>query len=452
MKKSISHLGVLASLGFWILLVVVLLLRDGGPVAFSNEKGVAIASIASDSPAHPITSSSTAVPVVAADQPAEALYKEIKGRLRAGEGLEDSFKRLHVPTPVRHELITNLASALDLRHLRPDDYYSILLDESEDLHECTYQSDSLNIYQVKKTATGYVTEKLSIPLEVKTVRISGLITSSLFSAFIEQGEAPKLIHAFATIFASKLDFNTESREGDRFSLVFEKYYKDGEFAGYGRILVARYEQADRVLEGYWYSSGQSPAGHYNKKGEELGTSFLRSPIPFGRVSSRFSYRRRHPILNVVRPHLGVDLAAPTGTPVMAASDGRVISIGWRGGFGKTIVLKHANGYKTHYGHLSAYKKGLKVGSRVDKKDIIGYVGATGLATGPHLDYRISCNGVFKNPFSIEFKPNSVLAGAELEHFNTVRKELARYMDPADDRKILQVKNVVLDPDSDIFFL
>ena len=184
----------------------------------------------------------------------------------------------------------------------------------------------------------------------------------------------------------------------------------------------------------------------------MGTSFLRSPIPFGKVTSRFSYRRRHPILKVVRPHLGVDLAVPTGTPVMAASGGKIVFRGWKGDYGNQVVIKHTNGYKTYYGHLSKFRKGQKVGSQVKQKDIIGYVGSTGLSTGPHLDYRISYEGVFKNPFSIEFKPKSVLIGKELASFSEERGRLARLMDVPDDQKVLYVKRVVLGRDKDIAFL
>ena len=380
------------------------------------------------------------------------VYEEIKGELRNGEGFDDSLKRSQVPGKIRTQLIRTFSGTLDFKDLRPKDRYSIALDEDDELVSCTYESGPLNTYRVFKTDEGYAAEKMLIPLEIRTERLAGVIQSSMFEAMVDLGEEAKLIYGFANIFASRIDFNTETQPGDRFSLVFERYFKDDEFVGYGKILVARYEQRDHSWEGYYYSSENTPPGHFNKKGEELGTSFLRSPIPFGRVTSRFSYQRKHPILRIVRPHLGVDLAAPIGTPVMAASDGKIVFRGWEGGYGNHVVIKHANSYKTYYGHLSKFRKGQKVGSRVKQKDIIGYVGSTGLSTGPHLDYRISYDGVFKNPFSIKFKPKSILVGEKLESFSKERERLARLMNSTEDQRVLYVKHVVLGQDKDIVFL
>ncbi len=454
MKKHYSPIKIAATLAFWIFLTLFLINKNftntDNHTLDSFKTGTAIASISED-----FTSESIKQPAsdLRESKPVnEVLFKEIVGELKSGESFADSLKRSNVTAKVKQELIQTLTGTLDFKRLRPKDRYSIQLDENGELYSSTYESGPLNIYNVTKTDNGLIAEKASIPLEVKTLKISGTIKTSIFSSFIELGEKPKLIHGFADIFASKIDFNSEPRVGDKFSLVFEKYYKEEEFVGYGRILVANYEQSDHTFKGFWYSSEQTLAGHFNPEGEELGTSFIRSPIPFGRISSRFSYKRKHPILKVTRPHLGIDLAAPTGTPIMAASDGRVVFKGWKGGFGKTIVLKHGNGYKTHYGHMSRYKKGLKVGSRVNKQDTIGYVGSTGLSTGPHLDYRISYKGVFKNPFSIKFKPNSVLTGAELDKFKTAKDILAQLMNIPDAQKTLIVKSVVFNPDSAISFL
>ncbi|MGW8161750.1 MAG: M23 family metallopeptidase, partial [Desulfobulbales bacterium] len=252
--------------------------------------------------------------------------------------------------------------------------------------------------------------------------------------------------------ASKIDFNTETQTGDRFELLVEKYYKGPVFVAYGHILMARYQQKNTTFEGYRYATENTPAGYFDANGEALGTWFIRSPIPFGRVTSRFSLHRKHPIDGVVRPHLGVDLAAPRGTPVMAAADGKVEFIGRRGGFGKTVILHHNGGYKTYYGHLSGYKKGLKTGSAVAQKEIIGYVGSTGRSTGPHLDYRIQHNGVFRNPFGMKFQAKTVLQGEELEHFHQERTGIARLFNADTDTPILQVKTVTLSDDHAITFL
>lgn len=380
-------------------------------------------------------------------------YTEISGKLMPGDTLTTAFKRARVGDAIRLQIIRSFAGLLDFRDLRPHDTFSVILDDKGALFRCTYESGPLDIYTLKKAENGFEAAKLQVPLECRSVKIAGVVQSSLFAAFSEYSEDPKLIYAFADIFASKIDFNTETRNGDRFSLVFEKYYKKGEFVGYGRILVARYEQEDQTLDGYYFAADDSSAGSYfDLDGKELGASFIKSPVPVGRVSSGFTYRRKHPILKVVRPHLGVDLAAPTGTPIMAAADGKVKFIGRNGGFGKQVVLVHGGGYKTYYGHLSRFKKGLKPGARVKQKQIIGYVGATGLATGPHLDYRISHNGVFKNPFALKFRPKSVLAGNELERFKQASQALAQLMDSLDSPTVVQVRHVIVTPDTNLSFL
>lgn len=463
MKLNKPLPGLACSLFFWIFLVLLLLNYNSHPAASLDPtertdaseghfgEGTAIASISPQEERTATSLPAVGLPIItAAESP--AAYKKINGELQAGEGLDDSLKRLQLSAKVRGELIQALSGTLDFRRLRPHDCYTITLDDKGELVRCNYESGPLNIYTVARQADGYTAEKVAIPLELRIVRLSGVIRSSLFLTFAELGEEPKLIDAFAGIFASKIDFNTETREGDRVDLIFEKYYKDNEFVGYGKMLVARYEQVDTVWEGYYYASATAPAGYYDTNGEQLGTSFLRSPIPFGRVTSGFSYHRMHPILNVTLPHLGVDLAAPTGTPVLAASDGKVIFLGRNGGFGKTVILKHAGGYQTHYGHLSRYGKGLKVGSRVEQKDVIGYVGSTGLATGPHLDYRISINGSFKNPFSLKFKPKYTLSGIELDNFREKVTQIARLMNTPADSAVLQVKNIVFSKDNKIFFL
>jgi murein DD-endopeptidase MepM/ murein hydrolase activator NlpD len=445
------------SLVFWPVLVLFILAFNStnslfnDPTGSSFGEGTAIASISpSPQTGMDLQQPDVVLPVVAAVPLPE--YKTIRGELRAGEGLDDSLKRMQLSADIRRELIRALSGTLDFRRLRPHDSYTVTLDEQDELVRYDYQSGPLQSYTVVKTEDGFRAEKVAIPLELRVERLTGVVRSSLFATFTELGEQPKLIHGFANIFASKIDFNTECRQNDRVDIVYEKYFKDGEFVGYGKILVARYEQADTSWEGYYYESRETPAGYYDNSGEELGTSFLRSPIPFGRVTSGFSYRRKHPISKVVRPHLGVDLAAPAGTPVLAASEGKIVYLGWKGGFGKAVVIKHANGYRTYYGHLSRYGKGLKVGSRVEQKDVIGYVGSTGQSTGPHLDYRISVNGTFKNPFSLKFKPKYTIMGAEVENFREAATGLAGLMSGPDDGAILQVKNIVFSQDNKIFFL
>jgi len=379
-------------------------------------------------------------------------HTEINGVLGKGENFALLLKRLQVPEAMRPVIIDNFRDTLDFRMLKPGDRFSLVIDEKSELVRAIYESGLLNIHILEKTGDSYLAGRQSIPIECRTVRLSGVIDSSLFAAFGALGEEPKLMHAYADIFASKIDFNTETRKGDRFELLVEKFYKDDVFVGYGRILVGRYANEKTAYNGYYYASAQTPSGYFDDNGEALGTWFIRSPIPFGRVTSRFSLRRKHPIDGKVRPHLGIDLAAPRGTPVMATAEGTVDYIGRKGGFGKTVILKHYGNYHTYYGHLSRYGKGLKKGSRVSQKDIIGYVGSTGISTGPHLDYRIRHNNVFRNPFGIKFKAKTVLTNKDLDLFMVSRDKIAELFNLQANETILQVRQMILAEGNTIYFL
>ena len=227
------------------------------------------------------------------------------------------------------------------------------------------------------------------------MRVEGEIRASLYEAMNAAGEKDPLTISFAEILAWEIDFYQDLREGDLFKVLVEKIYKGDQFIQYGTIRGVEFEQGGKIIRGIWYQGD-----YYNEEGISLRKAFLKAPLRFDRISSRFSGARRHPILGGVRPHYGVDYAAPVGTPIWAVADGTVVSVGWNGGFGRQVVLRHVNGYKTYYGHLSRYGSGIRRGVRVKQKQIIGYVGTTGLSTGPHLDYRLGKSGRFRNRLSL----------------------------------------------------
>lgn len=380
--------------------------------------------------------------------------REIVGELRPGDSLSSSFRFHGVDEEVRQSVITAFDGLVDFREMKPNDRYTLTLDDDGSLVKCLYESGPLEVHAIERTAEGsFTAKKLDVPLDCRTVKLRGRIESSLFAALASFKEDPKLIYSFADIFASKIDFNTETRFGDSFELVFEKYYKNNQFVGYGKILVARYNSKEvGPLEGFYFGQDGNEAAYFDHRGYELGESFIRSPIPMARVSSGFSYNRLHPVLDIVRPHLGVDLAAPMGTPIMATSDGRVNFANWKGGFGKLIILDHGGGYQTYYAHLSGFAKNITAGARVRQKQIIGYVGSTGISTGPHLDYRMAQNGVFTNPFNVKFRPRSQLAGTQLVLFRQDIQSLTQLASSLDDPKVVVVKNVVVTPDNPISML
>lgn len=378
---------------------------------------------------------------------------EISGELLKGDTLSKSFQRNKIPAKARTQVFEYLKQAMDFKKLRPGDRYSICIDENNELLKCSYEVSALESYTINKTESGYRVERDRKNLETKKIRLSGEVSTTLFNAFPDDIKTPKLVYAFADIFSSRIDFNTETRNGDTFDLIVEEYYLFDKFIGYGPVLAGKYERANgQVFEAFKYSPNKKRDGYFDRDGNALGSSFLRSPVGIGRVSSGFTRRRKHPILGVVRPHLGIDLAAPHGTPVMAAADGKIISLGTNGGFGKQIIIAHGNDYRTHYGHLSGFTRGLKTGSRVKQKQIIGYVGSTGLSTGPHLDYRMQQNGTFKNPFSIKHQPKSILQGDELANLQKSISTLIPELYTDNANPILATSSLTLENDQQITLL
>jgi murein DD-endopeptidase MepM/ murein hydrolase activator NlpD len=249
-----------------------------------------------------------------------------------------------------------------------------------------------------------------------------VITSSLFGAVSAAGEEDQLALDLADIFAWDVDFNTELQKGDTFRVSVEKMYLDGRFVRYGRIHSAELVRGPRVIRAIYFESRHG-SGYFTPEGNPLRKAFLRSPLKFSRISSGFTHSRFHPILKTSRPHLGVDYAAPVGTPVRASGNGVVTHAGWSGGYGKTVKIRHPNGYETLYGHLSRIV--VKVGQRVEQAEVIGNVGTTGLSTGPHLDYRMIKTGTYIDPLKLKSPPAEPVLAAERGAFDAARdRELA----------------------------
>jgi murein DD-endopeptidase MepM/ murein hydrolase activator NlpD len=252
----------------------------------------------------------------------------------------------------------------------------------------------------------------------------------LFQSISAAGESPELALRMAEIFAWDLDFYTDPQEGDQFCLLVEKKeYDNGRPPSYQRILAAKYNNAGTVYEGFLFHGQEGKPRYYSSDGRSLQAAFLRSPLKFeARVSSRFSRRRFHPVLKIYRPHLGTDYAAPAGTPVQAVAAGRVVFSGRWGGAGNLVRIRHAGGYETYYLHLS--RRLVRTGQRVEQGQRIGLVGATGLATGPHLDFRIRKNGRFVDFERLELPRTASIEAEYAELFAAVREHFSRLMEPA----------------------
>jgi murein DD-endopeptidase MepM/ murein hydrolase activator NlpD len=246
---------------------------------------------------------------------------------------------------------------------------------------------------------------------------NGEVYNSFYQSAIDRGIPPEVIMEIADIFAWDIDFLVDIRPEDTFQVILNKYYRKGKCIGHGKVLAVRFVNQKRIHESFYFNDSKDRSGYYDKRGKSLRKAFLKSPLRYRRISSYFSLRRFHPILKIYRPHYGVDYAAPSGTPVESIGDGRVIFIGWKGGYGRYIRIRHNHIYETGYGHLSRFAKGLKKGSRVRQGDVIGYLGSSGLSTGPHLDFSVTKRGRFVNPLRIKSPPAFILSKEGRERFN-----------------------------------
>jgi murein DD-endopeptidase MepM/ murein hydrolase activator NlpD len=248
------------------------------------------------------------------------------------------------------------------------------------------------------------------------LRLDGVVTSSLFEAVDAAGGLPELAVSLAQVFQWDIDFFRDLRGGDSFVAVVDRQTVDDEFYRYGTLFAARFVNGGRTLEAVAYPDKTGRLGYYDLEGRPLRKQFLRSPLKFSRITSRFSMSRFHPVLKRRMPHYGIDYGAPVGTPVHATADGKVTHCGAKGGAGRMVSIRHPNGYETHYLHLSRYPKGIRPGVRVVQGQVVGYVGSTGLSTGPHLDYRVKQNGRWVNPLTITSPPAEPLEESRLHRF------------------------------------
>jgi murein DD-endopeptidase MepM/ murein hydrolase activator NlpD len=318
-------------------------------------------------------------------------------------------------------IVSELKPYVDFNRIKGGTY-RFIADTGGELVKFLFEKSPTEVYEVEKSPEGYVTKQKEVSLKTYLVRVKGEIRSSLYEAINAAGEKDPLALAFAEILAWEIDFYQDLQEGDRFKVLVEKIYKEDQFIQYGTIHGVEYQRDEEIIRGIWYQGN-----YYNEEGVSLRKAFLKAPLRFDRISSRFSGARRHPILGGVRPHYGVDYAAPAGTPIWAVADGMVVSAGWNGGFGKQVVLRHVNGYKTYYGHLSRYGPGMRRGARVKQKQIIGYVGTTGLSTGSHLDYRLSKDDRFRNPLEAIFPAGTPIREEDMEGFCRKKDETVHWL-------------------------
>jgi murein DD-endopeptidase MepM/ murein hydrolase activator NlpD len=256
-------------------------------------------------------------------------------------------------------------------------------------------------------------------------RVEGEIETCLWEAFLAMGEDPQIALALSDVLGWEIDFVTDPRRGDTFTIMFEELYCQGRKIGLGDVVGVRYVNQGREYLAFGFPDQDGKMEYYDYDGNSVRRVFLKSPLNYRRISSYFSNRRFHPILKIYRPHHGIDYAAPTGTPVVSIGDGRITYAGWNGGFGKYVEIRHNNIYTTCYGHLSGYGRGVKKGARVKQGQVIGYVGSTGLATGPHLDFRVKKYGTYVNPLRVDYPRGEPVDKERKEDFFAAREVILK---------------------------
>ena len=330
--------------------------------------------------------------------------KEINDVIKKGETLFDIFKRYNLDLRELFELREASADIYRLRKLYPGQPYKIWVDNNDRVNSFIYWIDDDNILNITRSDSGFYAKKVAVAYEKRILHIGGTIQDNLISSIGGEGEEGgredlMLALNISDIFTWDIDFTSDLRNGDTFKVIVEGLYLDGEFKKYGDLICVEFMNNSESYTAYRFEN-EGRADYYDGEGRSLKRAFLKAPLSFRRISSTFSNGRFHPILKRYRPHHGLDYAAPTGTPVSAIGSGTVTFSGIKGQYGNLVIIKHPHGYKTYYGHLSKIEKNIKKGAKVEQGQIIGLVGATGLATGPHLHYELRINGKSVNPLTV----------------------------------------------------
>src|SRR5262245_60024227 len=349
--------------------------------------------------------------------------------VKRGDNLVRALVREGVDQRVGNDIAVALRQrGVNLRKLKPHHMLAITWNLNGEPIAVHYEPSPWLGYAVVSTDGTWEARRSETRPDVRVEAVSGEVSRSLFEAVENLGEPLQLVVDLVEIFSSEFDFTADTRAGDRFRLLVEKRYAGDQFVDNGRILVAQYLSDARLLTGVGYERPRGGGfGYYDSAGRSLRKSFLKSPLVFTRITSGFTYARPHPILGGVRPHLAIDYAAPVGTPVRAVANGVVARAGWDGGNGISVQLRHTQGYETMYNHLARLASGVRGGAKVKQRQVIGYVGSTGLATGPHLDYRVARQGQYVNPLKERFIPGDPISaderGAFLDHSRSLVRRL-----------------------------
>lgn len=363
-------------------------------------------------------------------------------RIEAGQTLSTVFASEGLAADQWMSILDLGPDARQLRRIKAGDSIEIRK-SGDELQELRYELDEMRTLHVQRVEDRFEANTLTAELERHTRSITGTIDSSLFIAGQKAGLPVRMVMELADLFRYDIDFALDLRDGDRFTVVMEELYKDGVKLRDGDMLAAEFVNQGKVHRAVRYKDGEGRSAFYTPDGQSLRKAFFRTPLDVVRISSHFNLRRRHPILNTIRAHKGVDYAAGAGTPIKATGDGRVAFMGNKGGYGRVVILQHGQSYETLYAHMSRYRAGLRAGSKVKQGQIIGYVGSSGLATAPHLHYEFRVNGIHKNPVSIVMPRANPIPRQKLAAFQSQIAPLIAQMESARAPQVAQAPAAIL---------
>ncbi|MCB1857563.1 MAG: peptidoglycan DD-metalloendopeptidase family protein [Gammaproteobacteria bacterium] len=398
-----------------------------------TQKPPAPGAIASDTTEHqspPNKASALAESSAAAtgDQISDTAEGWIEESVKPGDSMSRVFSRMGLSANLLHRILSSSDDAKRLIRIKPGEIVKVRVNGQGDFQELILQRNAIRSIQVQANEDEFNTKTHERRLDKRIAQASGTITNSLYEGAQRAGLSDELIMELAEIFGWDIDFALEIRAGDHFSLIYEERYLDGKVYDSGPILAAEFVNSGKVFRAVRYKDSEGHSDYYSPDGHSMRKAFLRAPVDFRRISSKFTKARWHPVLGKKRPHKGVDYAAAIGTPIKAAGDGKVIFRGRKGGYGNAVIISHANKYTTLYGHLSKFQRSVTTGSRVRQGQTIGYVGKSGLATGPHLHYEFRVAGVHRNPLTVKLPAALPIESRYRKDFETRSAPLLSQLD------------------------
>ena len=349
-------------------------------------------------------------------------------RIGRGDTLSSLLTRMGVNGADIHDFLSASRDAPALGRLAPGKTVLARVSSAGQLMLFRHLASDERLVTVTRVGGTFRVEQAQVTLEPRMIMRSGKIQGSLFGATDAADVPDRIATEMAEAFSGDIDFHKDLRRGDHFSVVYEALYFDGQMIKTGRLLAAEFVNQDKSHRALYFKDAQGREGYYTPEGQSMKRAFLKSPMPFTRISSGFSNARYHPVLKEWRAHKGIDYAAPTGTPIRAIADSVVSFVGNQGGYGNLIVLNHQGSYSSAYGHLARFGKGIRRGTRVNQGQVIGHVGATGLATGPHLHYEFRVNGVQKNPLALKLPTSYPLDARSKGPFVAKAQSLVQRLD------------------------